>query len=216
MRDTIYTFAKKVPTSRTGLCIQIFLVFILPILLIQLGILPLHYRIWILVGITTLLVAILIHQRWTLTMLGISTHAMQKACVPYAFFTTVAVLGIALFGEGIGREEMSHWWMHGHFLYGFFITSLFQEIAYRGYLIPALAKIIPKRSFVIIANAFLFMILHSIFPTPALGLPLAFVGGMGFAFMYLRYPNLPLIIVSHAIINFFVVLYGFFMVPGMI
>jgi membrane protease YdiL (CAAX protease family) len=58
------------------------------------------------------------------------------------------------------------------------------------------------------------MFLHVIFPNPMIGLPIAFIGGIGFAVMYLRYPSLPLIILSHALINFFVVLYGFFVVPG--
>ena len=58
------------------------------------------------------------------------------------------------------------------------------------------------------------MFLHSIFPNPTIGLPIAFIGGLGFALMYMKYPSLLLIIISHSIINFFVVLYGFFVIPG--
>lgn len=202
-------------TSKKEITLQIFIVFILPILLIDYGVISIKYRSFMLVVLVSILVAIVIKEKWTVSMLGFNIHRVKKYILPYTLFTALAVFLITTFGEQIGREEVAKWWDYNHFIYGFFLVSAFQEIAYRGYLIPALGKLIHKPLVVLLANAVLFTFLHSIFPNPILGLPLAFLGGIGFAYMYMKYPSLILIILSHSVINFFVVLYGFFVVPGL-
>ena len=215
MNDQIKYMIDNIKTGKVELITQILIVFILPVLFIDLGIIELNERIYILVILVTLLFSVLIAEKWTFIMLGISKYRIKKYILPYVIFTLVTVVLVSLFGEKIGNEEVANWWKHSHFLYGFFIVSLFQEVGYRGYLIPALGKLIEKPWMVILVNALIFMFLHSIFPNPLIGLPLAFVGGLGFAIMYMKYPSLPLIIISHSIINFFVVLYGFFVIPGL-
>ncbi|MCX6755520.1 MAG: lysostaphin resistance A-like protein [Candidatus Nomurabacteria bacterium] len=214
MNDQIQYMIENIKTSKRELIAQIFIVFILPVLFIDIGIISLNQRIYILVILVSLLFIVLIAEKWTFIMLGISNYRIKKFIIPYTIFTLATVVFISFFGEKIGNEEVANWWRHSHFLYGFFIVSLFQEVGYRGYLIPALGKLISKPWIVVIVNALIFMFLHSIFPNPLIGLPLAFVGGLGFAIMYMRYPSLPLIIISHSIINFAVVLYGFFVIPG--
>lgn len=215
MNEQIKYAIENIKTSKKELLVQIFLVFILPILLINMGAIEIEDRIWVLGILVSLLIVVLIKERWTPTMLGFTMYRVKKYLAPYTIFTIITIIVCYLFSEKIGQEELVGWWKHGHFLYGFFIVSLFQEIGYRGYLIPALGKIIKKPVFIVLTNALIFMFLHSIFPNPFVGLPFAFIGGIGFALMYMRYPSLPLIIVSHALINFFVVLYGFFVVPGL-
>jgi membrane protease YdiL (CAAX protease family) len=215
MNDQIRYSIENIKTSNRELWLQIFIVFVLPILLIKANVIEVDDRIWVLGILISLLMGVLIKEKWTWTMLGATTHRFKKYFVSYALFTVSTILLCYVFSERIGHEELLGWWKHGHFLYGFFIVSLFQEIGYRGYLIPALGKILKKPVFIVFVNALLFMFLHVIFPNPLIGLPLAFIGGVGFALMYMRYPSLPLIIVSHALINFFVVLYGFFVVPGL-
>jgi membrane protease YdiL (CAAX protease family) len=214
MNEQIHYSIEKIKTSKKEIYAQIFIVFILPILLIKAHLIEVEDRIWVLGILIGLLVAVLIKEKWTWTMLGATTNRIKKYLVPYALFTISTILLCYLFSEKIGNEELVGWWKHGHFLYGFFIVSLFQEIGYRGYLIPALGKIIKKPIFIVLVNALIFTFLHIIFPNPMIGLPIAFIGGIGFAVMYMKYPSLPLIIVSHALINFFVVLYGFFVIPG--
>lgn len=201
-------------TSKKEILLQIFVIFILPILVIYTGIVKGSDRIWVLGILISLLVIVLVRERWTKAMLGLTSHRMKQYIIPYAVFTLVAIVLVGMFGEKIGQEELTQWWVHHHFLYGFFIVSLFQEIGYRGYLMPALGKLLSNPLYVVLANALLFTFLHTIFPNPLIGLPLAFVGGLGFALMYMRYPSLVLIVISHSIINFFVVLYGFFLIPG--
>lgn len=204
----------KIKTSKKELTLQIFIVFILPILLIDLGVLSIRYRTAMLIALVSILIAIVIKEKWTPKMLGFDFINIKKYLIPYLGYTILAVLFIILFGENIGQEELAKWWNYNHFIYGFLLVSAFQEIAYRGYLIPALGKLIKRPFHIIIVNTLLFTFLHSIFPNPIIGLPLAFIGGIGFAYMYTRYPSLILIILCHAVINFLVVLYGFFAIPG--
>jgi membrane protease YdiL (CAAX protease family) len=85
-----------------------------------------------------------------------------------------------------------------------------QEIAYRGFLFPKLKELTNSWLVIIFVNTILFTILHAIYPMPGLMLPVAFISGLALAVMYRFYPNLILISLSHAILNFIAVLHGFF------
>lgn len=204
----------NIQTKNWEINLQIFIVFVIPIILINTGIIPIQYRVWTMGILVSILLFILIKEKWTWQMLGLNTNTFRKYALPYIIFTTIGVVGVVVFGERTGQEEIARWWTYNHFIYGFFLVSLLQEIAYRAYLIPALGKLISNPLKIIVVNALLFTFLHTIFPNPILGLPLAFIGGIGFSFMYLRFPNLPLVVLSHAVLNFVIVLYGFFVVPG--
>lgn len=214
MNPDLENTISSIKTKDRELYIQIFIVFLIPIVLLDLGIIPLQYRVWVMGILVATLVSILIAEKWTWNMLGLKTNTFKKYLLPYTIFTIIGVAGVIIFGEKTGQEEITKWWTYHHFIYGFFLVSLLQEIAYRAYLIPALGKLVSSPLRIVLINTLLFTFLHTIFPNPVLGLPLAFVGGLGFSLMYLRFPNLPLIVFSHAILNFVIVLYGFFVIPG--
>jgi membrane protease YdiL (CAAX protease family) len=95
----------------------------------------------------------------------------------------------------------------------FFIpVSVFQEIVYRGFLMPRLGSILKNNVQVVFVNALLFALLHIIYPRPEIMLSLAFVSGLVFAVLYQKYPNIVLISITHAILNFVAVMFGFFTV----
>jgi membrane protease YdiL (CAAX protease family) len=201
---------RKIHASKGELLIQIFFVFIVPVLLLERNIIPINTRIPILIGMVTLFVLFLVYEKWTLAMLHLERKNLKKYMLPYLLFTIVGVIVISTFGEQTGHEEMAKWWLNNHLLYLFLIVSAFQEIAYRGYLIPALQKIVGSPVLVLFFNALIFTYMHAIFPNPQINLPLAFVGGLGFAAIYMKYPNLFLIILSHSVLNFCAILFGFF------
>jgi membrane protease YdiL (CAAX protease family) len=87
---------------------------------------------------------------------------------------------------------------------------LLQEIAYRGFLFPKLQELSQKWWVVIGANTVLFTFLHIIYPIPGIMLPVAFFSGLALSIMYRYYPNLILISLAHAVLNFIAVLHGFF------
>lgn len=217
MNNDLINIIQKINTSKREIFWQIIIIFIIPIILIQTGVIPISQRFITLTIITVLFISVLITEKWTPSMLGVKRNPfLKKHIISYSIFTIVGLLFINLFGEKIGQEELTHWWTYSHFLYLFFFVSTFQEILYRGYLIPAIGKLSSRPLVIILCNALVFTFLHAIFPDRYVGLPLALIGGIGFAIMYIKYPNLILIILSHSILNFYAVLYGFFTIPGML
>lgn len=206
--------ASRITASKRKLALQTAVLFLIPIILIQLYIIPLGVHTMFLIGIGILLTGVLIKEKWTFEMLGMTNSFKKHYILAYCIFTVVGVVVISQMGELSGRNGLSQWWQYRHFLYLFFVVSLFQELAYRSYLIPVLGKLTASPAVVIFSNAVFFTFLHIIYPNFLFNLPLAFVGGIGFAYMYIRFPSLPLIVISHAILNFVAVLYGFFIVPG--
>lgn len=214
MNPALTDAINNIKTSKQEIFAHILVVFVLPIVFIKTQILAIEYRVPVLVALITLLCAIVLREKWTFSMLGINTHTFKKYFLPYTLFTIAGVTFIISVAHGLGYKGIPHWWSYPHFIYLFFIVSLFQEIGYRAYLIPALGKITNDPVWILLLNTILFTLLHTIFPNMIVGLPVAFVGGLGFALMYMKYPNLPLVVLSHSILNFCAVLYGFFVVPG--
>jgi membrane protease YdiL (CAAX protease family) len=213
MHPTLHAASARIRTSIPELCAQILLVFIVPIILINTGVLPIQHRVAILTVLVGLLFIVLIMEKWNFKMLGFG-NVSRKAVLAYTLFTLAGVALIAVTGRHIGTPIEGSWWQYPHFLYLFFLVSATQEIAYRGYLMPALATFEKSPVALILTNAALFTFLHSIFPNYLMNLPLAFVGGIAFAWIYLKYPNTLLIILSHAVLNFAAVWYGFFTLAG--
>jgi len=90
----------------------------------------------------------------------------------------------------------------------FVFVSFFQELAYRGFLIPKLMLLFNNPLLVILFNALIFMFVHIIYKNRLVNLSITFIMGIIFAWSYFYMPNLILITISHAILNFFGVLYG--------
>ena len=66
--------------------------------------------------------------------------------------------------------------------------------------------------FIICINAAVFAFMHVIYLNSIFVLPMTFIAGIGFAWMYYRYKNLILISVSHTVLNFIAVAMGFFII----
>ena len=128
MNDQISYAIENIKTSKKELILQILIVFILPVIAIRANLIEGDDRIWILAIIVSVLVGILIKEKWTRAMLGVTNYRIRKYIIPYIIFTLSAVILISLFGEKLGQEEVAQWWKHSHFIYGFFVVSLFQEI----------------------------------------------------------------------------------------
>lgn len=191
---------------------QVIGIFIIPILLLYYNIFSKGLRV-IILGIACICIGIIIHrEKWTFPSLGLSTHTFKKYLIPYLLFICVGVTGILLFAENYEMEPQSDWWTKPHFLFLFLVVSFLQEFAYRGFLIPKLKKVFSDRLGVVLINALIFTLLHIIYPIPQLMLPLAFAGGLAFATIYMKYPNLVLISIAHSVLNFVAVLYGFFVI----
>lgn len=161
-----------------------------------------------------LLLSIIIREKISFNELGLTKKYLVSGFVPYLLFTVVGVLGIRMFAREFGFEPYQNWWSNNFFLALFIPISMTQEFAYRSFLIPGLKRVFNDATTVVLVNAGLFAILHLFYPEPALVLPLAFAGGLGFATLYYLYPNFWLVSASHIILNFYAVSSGFFVITS--
>lgn len=203
----ILPIIKNLPIYRYS---EIFFIFVLPVLLILFGVVPIEKRGFLLLVVGLVLMAIIFKEKWSLKDLGLRTDNLKQSLLPYLIFTICGTLGIVLLAKILGRSAVVSWWEQPHFQYRFLIMSILQEFAFRGFLIPRLKLLFTSSFNVIAVNALLFAFIHLVFPQPLLLLSLGILGGISFAAMYYKYPNLVLITISHTIFNFLAVLFCFF------
>lgn len=189
--------------------IEIFVIFILPILFWYFGFISPKYRLIVLGFVSLLALAIVLFEKTSLYQLGFRLDNFSKAAAPYLVFTAAGALAIYFLAKILKRNVIEGWKTDSHFLYGFIIVSILQEFLYRSFLIPKLFSLFSSPFVVIVANAILFSFLHIIFPERKINIPLAFLGGMALAAIYYFYPNFLLISLSHMVLNYVVVLFGF-------
>jgi membrane protease YdiL (CAAX protease family) len=198
--------------SKKDIWIEISTFFIAPVILIYLGIIPVEWRVIVLLCVSLILLSIIRHERWTKEMLGLKPIASAHAIVIYTIVTMLGVAALKWFAAVVGFVPLDTFALRARpELTLFFIPlSVLQEIAYRAFLAQRLHSLTDKRMARILINVALFTLLHIIYPFPLIGLTIAAVGGFVFAYLYERYPSIVLICISHSILNFVSVWLGFF------
>lgn len=193
---------------------QILYLFVVPILLLYYRIIPGEYRVVILLAVAILLYGIIKRAHWTYEDMAIRKDFM-KDIMPYALFT-IAGVGFIVWLWRItpfAVERPSYeWWEDVRFLLLFIPISVLQEVIFRGILMKLLRHAFTNPLFIIVLNACLFTLIHIIYVHAVFILPMTFIAGIGFAWIYYVYPNLILASVSHTILNFTAMILGFFIV----
>lgn len=189
---------------------QIIYIFIIPISLVYFKVLSFKYRHFALVLISLGTALIMYIEKWTLVDVGLRFDNLGVSYLPYFIFTIVGLLFIITVltfehKEASFSNENKH-----HLLYLFIPISFLQEFLFRSFLVPKLMQVFNYAFVVIFVSALIFMYLHTIYSNNKLSLFITFIAGIGFTLMYLLFPNLILITISHAVLNFTVVLYGYF------
>ncbi len=190
--------------------LQVIFFFIFPIALLYFNVLPVSSRMYVLLVFSLLIYGVIKKQHWTKENLGITTKNIERYLPVYFISTFIALVAVIIFARSLNFHPVHRWWTMPHFLFLFMPVSFFQEFAFRGFLMPLLKKVFPDSFTIITVNALLFAGMHAIYPFPEIGLPFAFVAGLFFAILYHKYPNLILVSLSHSVLNFAVVLFGFF------
>lgn len=188
--------------------------FVVPIVLLYFRIIPVAGRIPVLLIFSVLIYGVIRKEGWSERDLGLSGKTFKKGLPVYILATVFALIGVVVLSNIFGFVPLAHIWTKAHFLFLFLVVSFFQEFAFRGFLLPVLARIFPDSFTVILVNALLFAFMHAIYPFPLIGLPFAFVGGIFFATLYHKYPNLLLVSLCHSVLNFVAVWHGFFVIPA--
>jgi uncharacterized protein len=197
---------------KTKILTQIVLLFALPVTLLYFRIVSFQYRYVVLGLITIIVIALIVQERWTTKKLGIRIDNLPKVFLPYTVLTILGIIVILVVARYSCRTPAwtNLWGAYPLYLLSFIPACFVQEIVFRSFLLPKLKTVIVSLPAAIIINALLFSMIHIIYPELPILLPLTFIGGIGFAVWYHRYPNLWAVTTVHIILNFFTMLYGFF------
>ncbi len=190
--------------------LQVAFVFVVPVALIYFGVLPFQHRIIIIGTYSIFAVLLVVFQRWSPKSLGIRTDNLDKVIIPYTIFTIFSILILVGVAYLLNKKPIDAWYTHTHLLFLFLPSSITQEFLYRGFLMEELSRLKLSIFSVIAVNTILFTFLHTIYAQKAIVLPLVFASGIGFAWMYHKYPNLIAISASHAILNLTAIIFTYF------
>ncbi|MBP7740682.1 CPBP family intramembrane metalloprotease [Candidatus Woesebacteria bacterium] len=180
---------------------------ILPILLIQIKVFPYKFRfIAHLIGFLFILFLIIFYS-YTPYDLGIRFDNFAEGIIPYSLITATMSFALIIYAKITKQKTVKHPFLLPHFQYGFLILSILQELIYRGLLIPVLVS--ANFSFIatVITSSTIFAYLHIIYPNSVRNVFFSFILGIFYAVIYLTYPNLILISISHAVLNFLALYY---------
>ena len=189
--------------------LQILYLYIIPTMLFYFDVIPDKFRFVTLLCIALTLYGIVRKHHWTSSEFGITKNFM-KDIAPYFIFTVSGVLFLVWLAKITPHSPMLEWWDNKKFILLFIPFSILQEIIFRGVLMRLLRKAFTSPVFIITINAALFSFMHVIYTHSIFVLPMTFIGGIGFAWMYYKYPNLILISASHTVFNFVGMILGFF------
>jgi membrane protease YdiL (CAAX protease family) len=196
--------------SKNLIITQIVLIFVLPVALLYFDILSEGWRIVLLAICSLLIYGIIRHENWTHEDLGLRDDNIMKSLPYYLFFTIIGSVLLLFIANRAGIYAIDTPGFFIRTLALFLPISFFQEFAFRSFLIPRLKSVFNNSFLVIFSNAVLFSIIHIIYPSINIGLPITFVGGIFFAWLYLKYPNFLLVSLAHSALNITAVLLGFF------
>ncbi len=191
--------------------LQILYLFLIPILLLYYKVVENNFRILMLLFVTILIYGVARFEKWNASDFGIKDD-WKKDFWPYLIFTIGGVIFLFIVEEFEIGKPFLNWWKNLKFLLLFIPLSVLQEIVFRGILMNMLRRAFSSPVFIIILNAAVFALMHVIYLNSAFVLPLTFVAGIGFAWMYYRYKNLVLISASHTVLNFVGMILGFFII----
>jgi len=191
--------------------VQILYLYLIPIMLLFYKVLPSYSRIPLLFIVALFIYGITRYEKWTTRDFGIQKN-WKKYFWPYFLFTVVGFLFLLVIEEIDIAKPMLSWWTNTRFLLLFIPISFLQELIFRGVLMNMLRKVFTSKWFIILLNASVFALMHIIYLHAYFTLPLTFVAGIGFAWIYYKYPNLVLISIAHTILNFTGMILGFFVI----
>jgi membrane protease YdiL (CAAX protease family) len=189
----------------------LFFIYFLPVFLLWRGWLPTKSKILVLSFFTVLVIGLTAYFGFNWQDLGLRTDNLTSTFWPYTLFTLAGLALIRLLAWLKKHSMDANWRKDRHFQFLFLPISFFQEFIYRGFFWPlALLALADNFWLVVLTNTLVFTWLHILYPDKLFSLSFACLAGLGFAVMYWFFPNLILISLSHAVLNFAAVLYGFF------
>jgi len=202
---------ENLKTEREIIWVQILYLYLIPILLLYFKVIPTDFRILMLLVVTFVIYGIARFEKWNSEDFGIQKD-WRKYFWPYFIFTALGVVILFAIEELEIGTPFLNWWKNAKFLLLFIPISFIQELIFRGVLMNMLRRVFSNMWFIIILNSAVFALMHIIYLKAYFTLPFTFIAGIGFAWMYYKYKNLLLISISHAVLNFVAMIFGFFII----
>jgi len=199
--------------SKRLMLVQIFVIFVLPIILLYFKIIPSNWRIILLLVSSLFIYGIIRHEKWTHEEMGVRNDNFKKAFPFYLFFTVLSLITLFIISKLVHMpQEVFTKMFYFKTVILFLPSSFFQEFAFRSFLMPRLKHIFQSSFTIILINAVLFTFMHVIYSSLGILIPILFISGIFFAWLYFKYPNLILVSIAHSFLNVTAVLLGFFVI----
>jgi hypothetical protein len=114
--------------------VEIFIIFILPVILWAIGILKNKHR-ELGIVVMSLLAGLFIYlEKWPWVQLGIRTDNFSKSILPYLLYTILSIVFLRILAAQLGKRKNNQWWEDWHVWFWFTIGSILQEFVYRAFL----------------------------------------------------------------------------------
>ena|GEM_PF-3515972 len=197
-------------TSTFLLFLQILFLFVVPILAIHAGLVPVKYRLSVLAAVFFCVCGILIVSGATLFAIGIRTDNITWALSLYA--PAVAGGALVLWALSGFRKTGRIEWTHPHFLFFALPLSIVQQFLFQAFLLQHLQGVI-SIPLAVAVTALLFGFMHTVYPGARFNMMLGSAGGFLWAILYTLAPNLIVASLAHAVLNIVAVRFAFFTFP---
>lgn len=188
--------------------IEIILFATIPVFLLVTNLIPLNQKGFVLVAVLVLTIFFTIKSKMTKKELGFRTDNLKNSLFPYAIFTAIGIIGLILLSKFINSQPLDPWWIYPHLQWAFLPISVAQEFVYRSFAQTKLQKA-SNPFLAIIIVTILYSGMHILWKDP-LVITMTFIGGLAWGYLWYKYPNFYLISISHALLNFFAIYFGFF------
>jgi membrane protease YdiL (CAAX protease family) len=180
----------------------------LPIVLIWLGVIPFAYRFHVLAAVLCNFVLYGLCRRYRFSELGLTLQGSRNSLLANALFCAVGCLGLYLVQKaGLLMPREHSYSLTSFLLYILFLAPV-QEFIFRGILFAEMQRCrIVDPCIVLLVSTVTFSFLHIIYGHPPL-LLITFVGGLVWGILYLRWPSLLGVSMSHALLGAFAMFLG--------
>lgn len=177
-------------------------------LLLITNFIPLNQRGIVLIAVLLVSIIWAIKSKMGTKELGFRVDNIKRTILPYAVFTLLGIIGLLFLAKFLNKQPLDPWWMYPHLLWAFIPISIFQEFIYRSFAQTKLQKA-GNPYWAILTITLAYSGMHILWKDPLVIL-MTLAGGLGWGYLWYKYPNFYLISLSHSVLNFLAIYLGFF------
>jgi len=181
--------------------------YILPVLLLFLGLIPFSWRFYVLILAAMVVVAIALMYQLSLVELGFTRNNLGKSLKAIALLTLASTLLMLIhyFTQGSRLDNSAYKW--SFYLFFICVSSPIQEFLYRGFLFSIFSRAKFAMWLQILLSTLLYSFVHLIYQDIYILLS-TFIIGIFWGWHYAKFHNLYSVIISHSVLGAIAILVG--------